>query len=164
MMKLFIDGDGCNAHARAFALRLTSRNIFIEIVSNVSISTASDRIETSHYTATVVSADSDAVDDYIVEHIAEGDALITRDLVFAKRALAKGAWVVSDYGEQYFLETIDARMVSSHARANIRMTETANTASKKNAQKKAKQLRERTQKLVAFFDAWIVHRKNSQKD
>ncbi len=155
-MKLYIDGDGCNARARVLALRLTKRNIFVEIVSNMPIAVSGND---TYFSAVVVGREQDAVDSYVLRHIIAQDALITRDLLFAKQALALGAWVASDYGERYFIETIDARIVSARSRMDIR--EYRNTVAHEiqiqSRTKKAHQLRTRTQQLADFFYEWIRH-------
>ncbi len=158
-MKLYIDGDGCNARARSVALRLSKRGVCVVLVSNLSIDIANDAVDPAHYHAVVVERAEGAVDAYVLKHISKGDALITRDLHFAKQALEKGAWVVSDYGERYDITNIDARIISAQTRMDMRKlaSETRHEAPRVLKTKKTRQLHIRLEQLAQFFDAWLRH-------
>ena len=54
----------------------------------------------------VVKEGMDAADDWIVEHAAEGDIVITADILLADRCLQKGTKVIGVTGNQFTAENI----------------------------------------------------------
>lgn len=105
---LFIDGDGCNIQTRQLAERLSERGVNVTIVANRVISKTRNQTN-------FVQCDSirDGADLFITAKVKEGDLVITRDLALAKLLLEKLSGqidIISDIGEHYTLDIIDARI------------------------------------------------------
>ena len=140
-MTVFIDGDGCNAHTRMLAERLSNRNVHVVLVANTLIP------HKEHTSMQICPATADATDNYIIAHAKYGDLVITRDLLLAKALLTKeynadaicdiegsvahnskdmahsGIYVISDFGERYTHDIIDARIQRSEYAKQYRSTE-----------------------------------------
>ena len=86
MLEIFVDADACPVKAEVE--RVADRHgLTINMVSNGGIRpSANPRIKT-----VIVNEGADAADNWIVEHIGEGDIAVTADIPLASRCLAKGA-------------------------------------------------------------------------
>lgn len=70
---------------------------------------------------TGVAPGQDAVDLYIEAQAQPGDLVVTRDIPFAERILAKGVDCVNDRGEQFHPRTIAERRSLRDAAAELRL-------------------------------------------
>jgi uncharacterized protein YaiI (UPF0178 family) len=100
-MPIFIDADACPVKEEVY--RVARRyQIHVFVVSNTSIFVPRDeRIE-----LVVVRGGFDSADDWIVEHVAEGDIVITSDIPLADRCLKKNARVLSPRGLAFSEDSI----------------------------------------------------------
>jgi hypothetical protein len=96
LLEIFVDGDACPVKAEVE--RVADRhNLIVHVVSNGGIRpSANPRMQT-----VIVSQGADAADDWIAEHIGEGDIAITADIPLASRCLAKGARVLRPTGKAF---------------------------------------------------------------
>lgn len=62
----------------------------------------------------------DAVDDWIVERLAPGDLVITQDIPLAAAAIAKGARVIENRGQEFTPENIADRLALRDLLAGLR--------------------------------------------
>lgn len=68
----------------------------------------------------LVGDDLDAADDWIVEHVAEGDIVITEDIPLASRCLEKQARVLSSRGRVFREDSIGEALATRALMAHLR--------------------------------------------
>jgi uncharacterized protein len=96
VLEIYVDGDACPVKPEVE--RVAARHgLTIHIVSNGGLR-PSRYPSVRHVT---VAEGADAADDWIVEHIGEGDIAITADIPLASRCLKKGARVVGPTGKPF---------------------------------------------------------------
>lgn len=96
MLEVFVDGDACPV--RVEVERVTGRHgLIVHIVSNGGLRPSRNPL-IRHVTVT---EGADAADDWIAEHVAGGDIVITADIPLASRALKKGARVLGPSGKAF---------------------------------------------------------------
>ena len=96
MLKIYVDGDACPVKPEVE--RVAGRHgLIIHIVSNGGLRPSRNPL-VRHVT---VAEGADAADDWIVEHIGEGDIAITADIPLASRCLKKGARVLGPTGKPF---------------------------------------------------------------
>lgn len=96
MLEIYVDGDACPVKPEVE--RVAGRNgLVIHIVSNGGLRPSRNPL-VRHVT---VAEDADAADDWIVDHICEGDIAITADIPLASRCLKKGARVLGPAGTPF---------------------------------------------------------------
>ena len=96
MLEIYVDADACPVKAEVE--RVADRHgLVVHIVSNGGIRpSANPRIN-----AVIVAQGADAADDWIADHIGEGDIAVTADIPLAARCLAKGARVLRPNGKAF---------------------------------------------------------------
>ena len=96
MLEIYVDGDACPVKAEVE--RVADRHgLIVHIVSNGGIRPSPNpRMQT-----VIVPQGADAADDWIAEHIGEGDIAITADIPLASRCLAKNARVLGPAGKAF---------------------------------------------------------------
>jgi hypothetical protein len=96
VLEIFVDGDACPVKAEVE--RVAGRHgLTVHIVSNGGLRPSRNPL-VRHVT---VAEGADAADDWIVEHVASGDIVITADIPLAARALKKGARVLGPSGKPF---------------------------------------------------------------
>jgi uncharacterized protein len=70
----------------------------------------------------VVGAGADAADDWIVEHAAAGDVVVTADVPLASRAVGIGATAISPAGRLFTPESIGMAVAMRNLRQHLRET------------------------------------------
>lgn len=115
MLEIFIDADACPVKDEV--LRVAGRHdLEVHLVSNSWM-----RLITGPKVHKVVVSDGfDAADDWVVDHIQEGDICITADIALAARCLTKGARALGPAGKPFTDANIGMaqamRDLSSHLR------------------------------------------------
>lgn len=101
MFEIYVDGDACPV--RAEVERVAQRHGFlVHIVTNGGLRPNPDpRIRT-----VFVPEGPDVADDWIAEHIGEGDIAITSDIPLAARCLKNGARVLGPAGKPFTADNI----------------------------------------------------------
>ena len=95
-MTLYIDADACPVKEEA--LRVAHRHkMQVYMVSDGGIRPNPHPL----VEVVVVTQGADAADDWIVEHIAEGDICVTGDIPLADRCIKKGARALRHNGEMF---------------------------------------------------------------
>jgi uncharacterized protein YaiI (UPF0178 family) len=96
LLEIFVDADACPVKAEVE--RVADRhNLIVHIVSDGGIRpSANPRVKT-----VIVNEGPDAADDWIADHIGEGDIAVTADIPLASRCLAKGARVLRHNGRPF---------------------------------------------------------------
>lgn len=95
-MRIFVDADG--SPVKAEVLRVAKRcGVSVALVANGGVDAPTDpQVE-----RVVVGAGADVADDWIAEHAAAGDVVVTADVPLAARCVKKGAAVVHPTGRRF---------------------------------------------------------------
>lgn len=106
-MKIWIDADACPRVIKEIVFRASERlGLPVMLVANKSLAKHDTRLVQS-----VVVADGfDVADDYIAEHAAAEDLVITADIPLAARVVANGGVALDPRGELYTEETVGERL------------------------------------------------------
>lgn len=106
-MKLWIDADACPRVIKEIIFRASERlNLSVLLVANKSLSKHNSKLVES-----IIVADGfDVADDYIAEHAAPEDLVITADIPLAARIVAVGGVALDPRGELYTAENIGERL------------------------------------------------------
>jgi uncharacterized protein YaiI (UPF0178 family) len=101
VLEIFVDADACPVKEEVD--RVAARHdLTVHIVSNGGLRPSADpRIR-----HVIVAEGADAADDWIAEHIGEGDIAITADIPLASRCLKQNAVVLSPAGKPFTADSI----------------------------------------------------------
>lgn len=115
MLEIYVDGDACPVKAEV--LRVAERHrLAVHLVSNAWL-----RMDDTPLLHRVVVADGpDAADDWIAEHIGDGDISVTADILLAARCLDKGARVVAPTGKPFTEESIGMAVAMRDLMSHLR--------------------------------------------
>lgn len=106
-MRLFVDCDSCPSQVREIIVKAAERTKSLAFfVANHKIPHGTN----AFIHDIIVEEGKDKADDYIVDHIAERDIAVTRDILLAERLVAKNVAVVNDRGNLYTAENIRERV------------------------------------------------------
>lgn len=115
MLHIFVDADGCPVKqeiykvARRYGLKVTLvANAWMRIPDG-------DWLE-----LVVVEGQLDAADDWIAEHVAEDDIVITGDVPLASRCLEKDARVIGPRGRVFTEDSIGEALASRELLSQLR--------------------------------------------
>jgi uncharacterized protein YaiI (UPF0178 family) len=95
-MQIYVEGDACPVKAEVERVA-TRHKIPVTVVSNGGIRPTPNPLVRHVF----VPEGADAADDWIAEHIAEGDIAVTADIPLASRCLAKKARVLGPTGRPF---------------------------------------------------------------
>ena len=147
MFDLYVDGDACPVKDEVYRVaRRHDCKVFV--VSHGRIRVPGDqRVE-----AIRVKPGLDAADDWIAEHVGEGDIAITTDIPLAQRCLAKGAQVLTPNGREFTEDSIGNAIATRELMEHLRqMGETTPGPAAFTTGDRSKFL-SRLHDLVAAFD------------
>jgi uncharacterized protein len=118
MVEIYVDGDACPVKDET--LRVAARhNVRVHLVSNSWLRGEPHPL----MNRVVVERDKlDAADDWIAEHVAANDIVITADIPLAKRSIEKGAAVLRPNGQP--LDRNSIGMVSAVRDLNTHLRDT----------------------------------------
>ncbi len=106
-MQIWIDADACPRVIKEIVFRASERlNVPVCLVANMSLARHHSRLITS----VEVAGGFDVADDYIAEHAAPGDLVVTADIPLAARIVAVGAVGLDPRGELYTEENVGERL------------------------------------------------------
>ncbi len=106
-MKIWIDADACPRVIKEIVFRASARlQMPVCLVANQDLSKAHNGLVTS----VRVSDGFDVADDYIAEHAAASDLVITADIPLAARIVAIGGVALDPRGELYTEENVGERL------------------------------------------------------
>jgi uncharacterized protein YaiI (UPF0178 family) len=116
MTALYIDADACPVKDEVY--RVAERyDLPVHVVANSWIRVPQD----ARIKRIVVNDGPDAADDWIAEHAANGDVVITADIPLAERALKAGAQAIHPNGRPFTPQSIGgalaSRMIGEHLRS-----------------------------------------------
>lgn len=97
-MQIWMDGDACPKPIKDILFRtaIRTRTVLV-VVSNHALTTP----PSPYITRSQVGAGFDVADNYIVDHMQEGDLVITADIPLADDAVTKGGLALNPRGELY---------------------------------------------------------------
>lgn len=106
-MKIWIDADACPRVIKEIVFRASERlQLPVCLVANMDLSKSR-----SHLVTSVLVADGfDEADDYLVQHAAPEDLVITADIPLAARIVARGGVALDPRGELYTEENVGERL------------------------------------------------------
>ncbi len=115
MLNIYIDADGCAVKEEIY--RVAARyKMKVFLVANKGMNHPRDlEIE-----MVVVSGGFDAADDWIVEHIGEGDIAVTTDIPLADRCLKKKSRVLGPKGQEFTEDSIGSALAMRELMTNLR--------------------------------------------
>ena len=106
-MKIWIDADACPRVIKEIVFRASERlDLPVMLVANQSLAKHDTRLVES----IVVAAGFDVADDYIAEHAAPEDLVVTADIPLAARVVARGGVALDPRGELYTEENVGERL------------------------------------------------------
>ena len=115
MTTIFIDADGCPVKDEVY--RVAARHgLPVKVVSNTRMRTP----EREGIEQVVVGDRFDAADDWIVEHVARDDIVISGDIPLASRCLERGARVLGHTGNDLDEDNIGDALASRDLMAELR--------------------------------------------
>ena len=118
-MKIWVDADACPRAVKEILFRASARlQVPLCLVANKSLAKHQGRlVETL-----VVAEGFDVADDYIAEHAAPTDLVVTADVPLAARIVAKGGTALDPRGERYSEESIGDRLAMRDLLTELRDT------------------------------------------
>jgi uncharacterized protein YaiI (UPF0178 family) len=106
-VNIWIDADACPRVIKDIVFRASERlQVPVRLVANKELSKSQSRLVSS----VVVAEGFDVADDYIVEHAAVEDLVITADIPLAARIVDKGGVALDPRGELYSEENVGERL------------------------------------------------------
>jgi uncharacterized protein YaiI (UPF0178 family) len=112
---LYVDADACPVKSEVFKVA-ERHELMVTLVAGAWMRVPDDprvRLE-------VVTQGFDAADDWIVEHVAAGDVVVTADIPLASRCLAKGARAIGTTGRPFTEDNIGDAMATRALLADLR--------------------------------------------
>jgi hypothetical protein len=115
LLDIYIDADGCPVKEEVY--RVARRHdLKVTLVTNSRMRIPpEDRIE-----QVVVEGGFDAADDWIVEHAAADDVVVTADIELAARALRTGALAIDPRGRVFTEESIGEALATRDLMSHLR--------------------------------------------
>lgn len=107
MTTLWVDADACPKAIKEILYRVAVRvSKPLVLVANQALAVP----KSPYIRAVQVSSGFDVADNYIVEHIEDGDILVSADIPLASEAIEKNAFVITPRGERYTKDNIQQRL------------------------------------------------------
>ena len=115
LLQIFVDADACPVKHEVY--RVAERyEIGVTLVADSWM-----RIpETPRLSLEVVDKGLDAADDWIVEHIAPDDIVVTADIPLAARCLQKGAYAIGPTGKPFTDDNIGSALATRDLLSGLR--------------------------------------------
>jgi len=106
-MKIWVDADACPRIIKEIVFRASDRlKTPVVLVANMGM----DKHHTPLVTSVLVPEGPDVADDYIAEHVAPVDLVITADIPLAARIVEKGGVALDPRGELYTEDNVGERL------------------------------------------------------
>jgi uncharacterized protein YaiI (UPF0178 family) len=118
-MHIWVDADACPADVKDLVFRASRRlSLPVKLVSNRTMYVPPAAL----VTLVLVAKEVDAADQYIVQHVAPHDLVITADIPLAASVIAKHAVALDPRGEVYTPENISERLAVRNLMQELRTT------------------------------------------
>lgn len=116
-MRLWIDADACPGAVKELLLRTSRRRqLAVCFVANRGLYVPASPL----ITLVRVGTEPDAVDRYIIEHVAAYDLVITADIPLAAAVVDRGAVAISPRGDTYTAENVSERLAVRNLMQHLR--------------------------------------------
>jgi uncharacterized protein YaiI (UPF0178 family) len=115
--EIYVDADACPVKDEVVRVA-TRHQLVVTFVANFGLRPSRDPMIRN----VVVPQGADAADDWIVEHAAAGDVVITSDIPLASRTLAKGAHVLGPTGRPFTRDSIGMALAVRELDQHLRET------------------------------------------
>ncbi len=115
MLDIYVDGDACPVKAEVERVAVR-HGLSVTIVSNGGLRPSPNPLIRHIY----VPEGADVADDWIAEHIGEGDIAVTADIPLAARCLEKGARVLGPTGRPFTRDTIGMALATRALHQHVR--------------------------------------------
>ena len=108
---IWIDADSCPSLVRNHVVKMGTK-LLLEVffVANKNIPCSLPTLEKASLKMIICNAGKDEADNYIYDNVKENDLVITRDIVFADRLVARDICVINDRGTEFTKEIIKERL------------------------------------------------------
>ena len=117
LAQVYVDADACPVKDEV--VRVAGRHgLAVTFVANFGLRPSRDPMIRN----IVVPQGADAADDWIVEHVAAADIVVTADIPLAGRALAKGAFVLGPSGRPFTPDSIGMALAMRDLNQHLRET------------------------------------------
>ena len=118
-MHIWVDADACPAEIKDLVFRASRRlSLPVSLVANRAMYVPASSL----VTLVRVSKELDAADQYIIDHVAPNDVVITADIPLAAAVVARQAMAISPRGEVYTPENIPERLAVRNLMQELRTT------------------------------------------
>jgi uncharacterized protein YaiI (UPF0178 family) len=115
VLTIFVDADGCPVKEEVY--RVARRyGVGVTLVANTWMRVP----EEDGLEFVVVEGDFDAADDWIADHVGEGDIVVTADIPLADRCLKSGARVLGPRGREFTPDSIGEAMAARELSSDLR--------------------------------------------
>jgi hypothetical protein len=115
LIEIFVDADACPVKDETYVVAARYR-VPVTLVANARIAVP----EGLGVRRVVVDQGPDAADDWIAQHVHEGDVVVTADVPLAARCLARGARVVGTGGRVFTEDSIGGQLATRDLKASLR--------------------------------------------
>lgn len=106
-MKIWIDADACPKAVKEVTFKFSSRfKVDVCLVANSYMSIP----HSPHISLIQVSSGDDVADNYIADHVCQGDLVITADIPLAAKIVETGVVAINPRGEIYDQDNISERL------------------------------------------------------
>jgi uncharacterized protein len=115
MVSIFVDADACPVK-REISRVAKRHGLRVTLVTNARMRVPPE----SHLELIIVDGQFDSADDWIVEHVAQNDIVVSADIPLASRCLEKGARVLAPTGRLFTNDSIGDALASRAISAHLR--------------------------------------------
>ena len=116
-MHIWVDADACPKVIKEILYRAADRTLqSLTLVANVSLSVP----PSSFIKSITVPQGFDVADNYIVQHVEEGDIVITADIPLAARCLEVGCSVLGSNGRPFDEDMIGSALATRQLKSDLR--------------------------------------------
>jgi len=114
-IEIFVDADACPVKEEVY--RVARRyGLKVYVITNGGVRVPSDPL----IELVIVAHGADVADDWIVEHVARSDIVVTADIPLAHRALQAGAEVIGPTGRPFTQSSIGAALAQRGIMEHLR--------------------------------------------
>ena len=118
-MHIWVDADACPAEIKDLVFRVSRRlSLPVYLVANRPMYVPASSL----VTLVRVSKEVDAADQYIIDHVAPNDVVITADIPLAAAVVDRHAMAITPRGEVYTPENIPERLAVRNLMQELRTT------------------------------------------
>jgi uncharacterized protein YaiI (UPF0178 family) len=116
-VRIWVDADACPLVIKDILFRAAQRaQVLTTLVANQFLKTP----PSPYITKVQVGAGFDVADNYIAQHVSEGDLVITADIPLASDVIDKGGYALNPRGELYTRDNIRQRLTMRNFMQELR--------------------------------------------